>query len=61
MRAVVLKFDEQRPQQDNVVLALLQGGMWLVTGLTARLNADNVRLALLSGEMFHADCEPRIR
>jgi len=38
-------FNEQRPQQDNVVLSLLKGGMRAVTGLLARRNPANFRVA----------------
>lgn len=39
------KFDEQKPQQDNVALSLLKGGMRAVTGLLARRNPANFRIA----------------
>ncbi|MBI2752996.1 MAG: FecR domain-containing protein [Betaproteobacteria bacterium] len=39
------KFEEQRPQQDNVVLSLLKGGMRAVTGFLARRNPANFRVA----------------
>ena len=38
-------FEEQRPQQDNVVLSLLKGGMRAVTGLLAKRNPANFRVA----------------
>ena len=38
-------FQEQRPQQDNVVLSLLKGGMRAVTGLLARRNPASFRVA----------------
>ena len=39
------KYEEQRPQQDNVVFSLLKGGMRAVTGLLARRNPANFRVA----------------
>ena len=39
------KFEEQRPQADNVVLSLLKGGMRAVTGLLARRNPASFRVA----------------
>jgi hypothetical protein len=38
-------YDERRPQSDNVVLSLIKGGMRTVTGLLARRNPANFRLA----------------
>jgi hypothetical protein len=39
------KYDEQRPQQDNVAISLLKGGMRAVTGLLARRNPASFRIA----------------
>ena len=38
-------YDEGRPQTDNVVLSLIKGGMRSVTGLLARRNPANFRVA----------------
>jgi len=39
------KYEEQRPQQDNVAISLLKGGMRAVTGLLARRNPANFRVS----------------
>jgi FecR-like protein len=55
------KFEEQRPQRDNVVLSLLKGGMRAVTGLLGKRNPANFRIATPSatigirGTTFHAE------
>lgn len=54
------RFEEQRPQQDNVVLSLLKGGMRAVTGLLGKRNPASFRVATPSatigirGTTFHA-------
>ena len=55
------KFEEQRPQGDNVVMSLLKGGMRAVTGLLGKRNPANFRIATPSatigirGTTFHAE------
>lgn len=55
------KFEEQRPQQDNVVLSLLKGGMRAVTGLLGRRSPASFRVGTPSatigirGTTFHAE------
>jgi hypothetical protein len=55
------KFQEQRPQQDNVVLSLLKGGMRAVTGLLGRRSPASFRVGTPSatigirGTTFHAE------
>jgi hypothetical protein len=58
------KFEEQRPQQDNVVLSLLKGGMRAVTGLLGKRNPSSFRVGTPSatigirGTTFHAEVVP---
>ena len=55
------KFQEQRPQEDSVVLSLLKGGMRAVTGLLGRRNPSSFRVGTPSatigirGTTFHAE------
>ena len=55
------KFEEQRPQADNVVLSLLKGGMRAVTGLLGKRNPASFRVGTPSatigirGTTFHAE------
>jgi FecR-like protein len=55
------RFQEQRPQEDNVVLSLLKGGMRAVTGLLGRRNPSSFRVGTPSatigirGTTFHAE------
>ena len=44
MKVNTYQFEEQRPQQDSVVLSLLKGGLRSVTGLLARRNPANFRV-----------------
>ena len=44
MKVNTYQFEEQRPQQDNVVLSLLKGGLRSVTGLLARRNPANFKV-----------------
>jgi hypothetical protein len=44
MKINTFQFEEQRPQQDSVVLSLLKGGLRSVTGLLARRNPANFRV-----------------
>ena len=58
------KFEEQRPQRDNVVLSLLKGGMRAVTGLLGKRNPASFRVGTPSatigirGTTFHAEIVP---
>jgi hypothetical protein len=58
------KFQEQRPQADNVVLSLLKGGMRAVTGLLGKRNPASFRVGTPSatigirGTTFHAEIAP---
>jgi hypothetical protein len=58
------KFEEQKPQQDNVVLSLLKGGMRAVTGLLGKRSPASFRVATPSatigirGTTFHAEIVP---
>jgi hypothetical protein len=55
------KFEEQRPQADNVVLSLLKGGMRAVTGLLGKRSPASFRVGTPSatigirGTTFHAE------
>ena len=55
------KFQEQRPQEDNVVLSLLKGGMRAVTGLLGKRSPASFRVGTPSatigirGTTFHAE------
>ena len=49
---VAFTFNEQRPQQDNVVLSLLKGGMRAITGLLARRNPAKFRVATPSATIL---------
>jgi len=55
------KYQEQRPQEDNVVFSLLKGGMRAVTGLLGRRNPSSFRVGTPSatigirGTTFHAE------
>jgi hypothetical protein len=55
------KFQEQRPQADNVVLSLLKGGMRAVTGLLGKRSPASFRVGTPSatigirGTTFHAE------
>jgi len=55
------KFQEQRPESDNVVLSLLKGGMRAVTGLLGKRNPASFRVGTPSatigirGTTFHAE------
>ena len=44
MKVNTYQFEAQRPQQDNVVLSLLKGGLRSVTGLLARRNPANFKV-----------------
>ena len=44
VRVASFKFEENRPERDNVVLALLRGGIRLVTGSSGKRSPDNVRV-----------------
>ena len=44
MKVNTFQFEEQRPQQDNVVLSLLKGGLRSVTGLLGRRNPANFKV-----------------
>jgi hypothetical protein len=55
------KFQEQRPESDNVVLSLLKGGMRAVTGLLGKRSPTSFRVGTPSatigirGTTFHAE------
>lgn len=44
MKVNTFQFEEQRPQQDNVVLSLLKGGLRSVTGFLGKRNPANFRV-----------------
>ena len=45
VKVVAFRFEEQSPQQNNAVLALLKGGVRIVTGEPTRKNPDSFRVS----------------